>query len=213
MAVLGEGCRRRGKRGHDRESQAGGERIAAGRWAFGGIPAEERGDADANEIEEEGGGNPQRSDLGVRRVDPPNRCLGEPIAETAGEEEHFGVEGEAVDALRGEQRAGRLTAEELEAALRVGDIEPEADTGQAARAPTEDAAHRGLLAFVGADVAPGTDHDVGAVDLDGDDELIELSDRRAEVGVGEEHEVAAGGRRRRRARRRPCPGSRPGRAR
>src|SRR5204862_2693919 len=91
--------------------------------------------ADAEEVGE-GQEAADEADAGGGVVAPPHRHLRDAVALLPGQEERLDVEGEAVDARGGEDRARRLRREELEAALRVHD----AGHGQRAHEEVEEPA-------------------------------------------------------------------------
>src|SRR3989442_1352632 len=108
-----------------------------------------------------------------------------------GEEEDFGVEAEALDALLLKDDAGVFADEGFKAALRVGKIQPgdRADDGIENLAGKP--AQRRLVNFDQAGI-PAARADGDLVATQRGEQLIGLLDRRGQVSIGEQHDPPAG---------------------
>ena len=130
------------------------------------------------------------ADPGVGRVEPEDRHLRDRVAEPAREEERLDVERETVDGRPAEDLPRGVGAEELEAALGVVDARDgeEADE-EVEELPARDAEERLPLLDERLVDGAGADRHGGPRGK----QLVDLLDRRREVGVGHE-DLLPGGR-------------------
>src|SRR2546427_7619693 len=108
-----------------------------------------------------------------------------------GEEENFGVEAEALDALLLKDDARVFADEGFKAALRVGEIQPSDRADDGIENLAGKLAQRRLVNFDQAGIhAARADSDLVATQRG--EQLIGLLDRRGQVSIGEQHDPPAG---------------------
>ena len=166
--------------------------------AFGGgevayfavVDADQRVPADVEEFFEHLDAVAKVADAGALVVAPGDGDFFNVVAAAQGDEEDFGVEAPALDALQLEDGLRGGAAEGFEAALGVGEGEAHDHARDEVEAAAEELAVERLMDGLAADFEPArADGDVGAV-ADGVEEALGFGHGRGEVRVGEHDDVA-----------------------
>ncbi len=123
---------------------------------------------------------------------PLHRNLDRLQLELVGQEQDLGIESPALNMLSRKDDVGRLAGKRLEAALRVAIAESEHDSQAQVEESAIELAQEWLPLGLQFALQPTrSDGDIGAV-ANGGEQLVGLIDRRGQIGVGEQHHVAAG---------------------
>ncbi|MGB2886896.1 MAG: hypothetical protein WBC04_04305 [Candidatus Acidiferrales bacterium] len=152
------------------------------------VATEEAVPADAEELEEHVEAVVDDVDFRSWVVGPAHGDFDADKAVTAGEEEQFGIEAEALTALLFEGDPGTIAAECFEAALGVVEGQADEQADEAIENDSGDFAHAGLV-----------DGDEAAVDgartnryirlVEGREKLVRLLDGSGKIGIGEQGDV------------------------